>query len=88
MSSKNENCVVLAALKRKQSKLSSTQEKIFMVNSKVGVAVSGLSTDGARLVKFLREESSRTEFVYELIASPSKLASTIAKALQVNIIAR
>jgi len=79
---------VLAALKRKQSKLSSTQEKIFMVNSKVGVAVSGLSTDGTRLVKFLREESSRAEFVYDLIASPSKLASRIAKSLQVSNIVR
>ena len=79
----NQNCVVLAALKRKQSKLSSMQGKLFGVNERVGVAVSGLSTDSATLVKLLREESVREEFVFGRVASPSKLASLVSKSLQV-----
>lgn len=80
----NQNCVVLAALKRKQSKLSSMQGKLFGVNERVGVAVSGLSTDSATLVKLLREESVREEFVFGRVASPSKLASLVSKSLQIS----
>lgn len=59
------------------------QEKIFAVNERVGVAVSGLSTDGASLVKLLREESAREEFLFQRLASPDKLAATVSRSSQV-----
>lgn len=80
---KNTKNVVLAALKRKQSQLSSVQEKIFAINSQGGVAISGLSTDGARLVKLLRDESVREEFVYDRVTTPSRLAVAVSDASQV-----
>lgn len=80
---KNERSVVLAALKRKQSQLSSVQEKIFAVNSNAGVAISGLTTDGSRLVKILRDVSIQEEFVYDHTPSPGRLAYTASNASQV-----
>lgn len=80
----NTKNVVLAALKRKQSQLSSVQEKIFAINSQGGVAISGLSTDGARLVKLLRDESVREEFVYDRVTTPSRLAVAVSDASQLT----
>jgi 20S proteasome subunit alpha 6 len=48
--------VVLATLKRAASELSSYQRKIFKVDDHMGIAVSGLISDGRTLLRYMRNE--------------------------------
>ena len=42
---------VLAALKRAPSELASHQQKVFKVDDHMGIAISGLTSDGRSLLK-------------------------------------
>lgn len=48
--------VVLATLKRSESELSSFQKKVFKVDDHMGMAISGLTSDGRVLCKYMRNE--------------------------------
>ena len=49
--------VVLATLRRSPEELSSHQPKMFKIDDHLGVAVSGLNSDGRSLSRYMRSET-------------------------------
>lgn len=63
---KGKDAVVLVTLKRcPVANLSSCQEKIFLVDDHVGMAVSGLVADARILARFLRTECMNYHYMFE-----------------------
>ena len=56
--------VVLAALKRSHHELSSHQEKIFEIDSNMGIAIAGLTSDARALATYMRVECLNHRFNY------------------------
>lgn len=81
---RNEDMIVIASLKRSPSKLSSFQEKIFEVDNKIGVAVSGLTADGTTMIDFIRGEIKKHTFLYDTTIEGGRLVSLVARKTQVN----
>jgi len=54
--------VVLAALKRSHHELSSHQEKIFEIDSNMGIAIAGLTSDARSLATYMRVECLNHRF--------------------------
>lgn len=81
---RNEDMIVIASLKRSPSKLSSFQEKIFEVDNKIGVAVSGLTADGTTMIDFIRGEIKKHTFLYDTTIEGGRLVSIVARKTQVN----
>ena len=48
--------VVVATLKRSSSELSSSLRKVFKIDDHMGIAISGLVSDGRSLCKYMRSE--------------------------------
>jgi 20S proteasome subunit alpha 6 len=76
-------CVILAALKRHSSSLAASHEKVFVVSPHVGLAVSGLVSDGHEILTSLRRSAVDTNFVFNRDAKVSELVETMSKSLQV-----
>jgi len=55
--------VVLATLRRSPEELSSHHPKMFKVDDHLGVAVSGLNSDGRSLSRYMRTETLNHRFV-------------------------
>jgi len=56
--------VILGALKRSPSLLSSYQKKKLEIDNHIGIAVSGLTADARSLAKYMRNESMNYKYVY------------------------
>jgi 20S proteasome subunit alpha 6 len=76
--------IVFASLKRSSSKLSSYQEKIFKMENKIGVAVSGLTADGSSIIDFIRSEVKKHAFLYDSTIEGERLVNLLAKKTQGN----
>lgn len=76
--------MVLAALKRASSELSSFQPKVFRVDSHVGLAMSGLVADGRVLCRFMRAECVDHAFVYDSPLPVGRLVGAVAERSQAN----
>ena len=74
---------VLAALKRAPSELASHQPKVFKVDDHLGVAVSGLVSDGRSLLRSMRSQCASHRFVYECGLAPGRLVRALADRAQV-----
>ena len=48
--------VVVATLRRSQTELSSSLRKVFKVDDHMGIAISGIVSDGRSLCRYLRNE--------------------------------
>ena len=48
--------MVVATLKRSSSELSSSLHKVFKIDDHMGIAISGLVSDGRSLCKYMRNE--------------------------------
>jgi len=79
---KGSECVILAALKRHSSSLAASHEKVFVVSPHVGLAVSGLVSDGHEILTSLRRSAVDTNFVFNRDAKVSELVETMSKSLQ------
>ena len=75
---------MLAALKRSSSDLATRHEKLFRISKHVGVAVSGLVSDGYQVANVLREAAINSSFVYKQEARVSQLCATATRKLQVR----
>jgi 20S proteasome subunit alpha 6 len=53
---KSKNHVVLVGLKKSVHDLASHQEKVFEIDSHMGMVISGMTADARYLCKFLRNE--------------------------------
>ncbi|KAK9819975.1 hypothetical protein WJX72_004710 [[Myrmecia] bisecta] len=81
---KNKTHVVLATLKRAPSELSAYQRKVFKVDDHMGVAMSGLTSDGRSLCRYMRNECLNHRYVYESPMPTTRLVRQIADKAQVN----
>jgi 20S proteasome subunit alpha 6 len=81
--SQNSKFVVLATLKRAASELSASQRKLFKIDSNVGVAVSGLTADGAAATKRLRADCISHRFTFESEPDVQRLAGRVADKAQI-----
>ena len=75
---------VVATLKRASGELGSHQQKVFPIDSHMGVAVSGLWGDARSLTRYLRTEALNHRFVYECPAPVERLVAQVADKAQVH----
>ncbi len=69
---------VIAALKRSPGELASHQQKIYRLDEHVGLAMSGLTSDGRSLIHYMRSECLNHKFVYGSPLQAERLVSDVA----------
>jgi 20S proteasome subunit alpha 6 len=79
---KSKTHVILVALKRSTSELSSYQKKIFPVDDHVAVSIAGLTADGRLLCKFMRTECLNSRYVFNTPLPLSRLVSAVGNKMQ------
>lgn len=83
---KGADFVVLAALKRSPvAELSSYQEKVFELDEHVGMAMSGLVSDGRILARTLRTECMNYRYMYSSGLPINEMADLLADKAQRHI---
>ena len=81
---RNENEVVLVALKRSPGKLASYQKKILPVDKHIGVAIAGLTSDARVLNSFMRSEALTERLTFGRSISLYRLSHAVADKMQGN----
>lgn len=81
----NNEYVVLATLKRAASELSSSQRKLFKIDDKVGIAISGLTADGTAATKALRGDCMTHKFTFDSQVDVGRLAARVADKSQASL---
>lgn len=79
---------MLATLKRVASELSSSQRKLFKIDDKVGIAISGLTADGTAATKALRGDCITHKFTFESQVDVGRLAARVADKSQASLAVR
>jgi len=74
--------VILAAVKRSHNILSSYQEKIFEIDSHMGIAISGLTSDARALAMHMRLECLNYRFAHAAPIITGRLVSEVAEMHQ------
>ncbi|KAL5475561.1 hypothetical protein EMCRGX_G025391 [Ephydatia muelleri] len=80
---KSKTHVVLVALKRSTSELSSYQKKIYPIDDHIAVSIAGLTSDGRLLSKFMRTECLNSRYVFDMALPVSRLVTSIGDKMQV-----
>ncbi|KAI8896371.1 proteasome subunit alpha type-1 [Globomyces pollinis-pini] len=75
---------VVVALKRSSSELASYQKKVVKVDSHIGVAFSGLTSDARVLSNFMRTLTLRSRLVYNRNLPISRVVSAVGDKAQIN----
>ena len=76
---KSKTHAVIVALKRSQAAtLSSYQEKVFALDSHLGMSVSGLVADARFLARYIRTECMNHRYMYDSNEPVSKISDSIA----------
>jgi 20S proteasome subunit alpha 6 len=70
--------VVLGALKRSVSELSSHQKKLLEIDDHIGVGIAGLTADARSLAKYMRNECLNHKYVFGAPITPSVLMGDLA----------
>lgn len=70
--------VVLGALKRSVSELSSHQKKILEIDDHIGIGIAGLTADARSLAKYMRNECLNHKYVFGQPIPPASLMSDLA----------
>lgn len=70
--------VVLGALKRSVSELSSHQKKILEIDDHIGMGIAGLTADARSLAKYMRNECLNHKYVFGQPIPPANLMSDLA----------
>ena len=78
----NKNSVVLVTSNRKLPNHSQHQKKIFKIDDKIGIAVSGLASDANNLTELLRAECTKSKFLYGSSPTIAQLAATVSRKMQ------
>jgi len=79
---KNKTHAVLAALKRASSELAAHQKKIIAIDDHIAVSISGLTSDGRVLTRYMRTECLNEKFGYDRPLSVAKLLSRLGLKMQ------
>lgn len=70
--------VVLGALKRSVSELSSHHKKILCIDDHIGIAIAGLTADARSLAKWMRNECLNHKYVYGSAIPTKRLVNDLA----------
>lgn len=70
--------VVLGALKRSVSELSSHQKKLLEIDDHIAMGIAGLTADARSLAKYMRTECLNHKYVYGAPITPAVLMSDLA----------
>ena len=81
---KSKTHSVVAVIKRNTSKLSAFQQKIFKIDSHMGIAIAGLTADARVLCKYMRTECLNHTFVYDSPLPVGRLVRQVADKSQVH----
>lgn len=76
--------VVLAALKRNAEELSSYQKKVIPIDSHMGIAIAGLSSDARVLSNFMKQQSLASKMTYGRPIPLERIVSRIGDRAQTN----
>lgn len=75
---RSDNTVVLGALKRSVSELSSHQKKLLMIDDHMAAGIAGLTADARSLAKYMQSESLSHRYVYGQAIPPHQLMADLA----------
>ncbi|KAL3904127.1 MAG: hypothetical protein SGILL_010189, partial [Bacillariaceae sp.] len=75
---KSKTHVVLGALKRSVSELSSHQKKLLEIDDHIGVGIAGLTADARSLAKYMRNECLNNKYVFGTPITPALLMGDLA----------
>jgi 20S proteasome subunit alpha 6 len=75
---RSDTTVVLAALKRSVSSLSSHQKKIMQVDDHIVAGIAGLTADARSLIKYMQKECLQYKYVYGIAMPPHLLLADLA----------
>ncbi|XP_049849812.1 proteasome subunit alpha type-1-like [Schistocerca gregaria] len=81
---KTASYAVLCSLQRATSVLASHQKKIFEIDSRCGVAISGLTTDARIIIKWMRNEMLNHRYIYEAPLPTQALVTKLLNKSQIN----
>lgn len=70
--------VVIGALKRSVSDLSSHQKKLLAIDDYIGIGIAGLTADARSLAKWMRNECLNYKYVYGTSIPSSRLVNDLA----------
>lgn len=79
---KNKDYAVLVALKRAASELSSHQQKAYVIDEHVGVAVAGFISDARTLTRYLQTECLNHRWSMDEPIPVSRLVTTLSNKMQ------
>jgi len=75
--------VVVGSLKRAASDLASYQQKVYHIDSHIGLAVSGLISDARVLAQYMRNEALNHRYTYEAPIQIGRLVTKVSDKSQV-----
>lgn len=75
---RSDEFVVLGALKRSVSELSSHQKKILEIDDHICAGIAGLTADARSLVKYMQNECLNHKYVYGTAIPPHQLMAELA----------
>jgi 20S proteasome subunit alpha 6 len=75
---RSNTTVVLGALKRSVSELSSHQKKLLMIDDHVAAGIAGLTADARSLAKYMQSESLSHRYVFGQAIPPHQLMADLA----------
>mmetsp|Transcript_60353 Transcript_60353/g.99594 ORF Transcript_60353/g.99594 Transcript_60353/m.99594 type:complete len:261 (-) Transcript_60353:237-1019(-) len=79
---KSSTHAVLVGLRRSPSDLAHHQEKLFKIDAHCAIGVSGLTSDGRRLCKYMRSETLNYRYVYNASMPVSRMVLDVADKCQ------
>ena len=79
---KSKTHVVLGALKRSVSELSSHQKKLLEIDNHMAIGIAGLTADARSLAKYMRNECLNHKYVFGAPIGPAVLMSDLAEKHQ------
>ena len=75
---RSDTHVVLGALKRSVSELSTHQKKLLEIDDHIGMGIAGLTADARSLAKYMRNECLNHKYVFGAPIPPASLMSDLA----------
>jgi len=75
---RSDTHVVLGALKRSVSELSSHQKKLLEIDDHIGVGIAGLTADARSLAKYMRNECLNHKYVFGAPITPAVIMGDLA----------
>jgi 20S proteasome subunit alpha 6 len=75
---RSDTTVVLAALKRSVSSLSSHQKKVMQIDDHIVAGIAGLTADARSLIKYMQKECLQYKYVYGISMPPHLLMADLA----------